>query len=1252
MAATPDVKQLLLQVDASVELLRRNLTAGQAQIDRFAGDTQRRLDGVDRRFGELGRPLGNINTSIEAARREITSLGASVEQSESRIRRSAGAIKAALLGSAAGLASAFTVDRVKDYADAYTRYTNQLRVAGLEGEQLTNVQNRLYVTAQKYGIELESVGTLYGRASQAATALGASQGELLQFTNGVGAALKVQGGSAESAQGALLQLSQLLAAGTVHAEEFNSVNEGARPILQAVANGVERYKGSVAALRAEVLDGKLSSAEFFQGFLKGSGQLEAQAAKSNLTIGASLTILNNALGKYIGETDAGLSATQRVSSAIVALSNNLDLIAPALAVVGVGLATRFSIAPIAAATAQIALMGKALDSERLVMIGGKVAAAQKAEATAAAARVEVAAIEATIASRRADQASLQQSLALVEAQRASALQAQAAMKVNQSLGFGTAVGYGRNDALRANQDLKTLITTRRALGASSAELAALEKALAAAQVQAAATTRIASVAAREATVTARAAAAASRLFAGSLTLIGGSVAGGAAVLAIGALAAAIMHANSVMADAEERSKATETAFRNNAAAARELERSMADVAKSASGAASSIAQVGGQAAASTVKVRSFAGALGEAADKLYALAKARRHEQVISLTTQSVQAEQQANEAQARISARAGLVSSRGVRGIAGEYTAAEKREDDQDRVTLAAARRRQGDAYRSAQQAAAIPLESRIRESDRNGGRDVDGELARVTRDLVVARERGLRGQIDALEAQRFELTQYKKYRKSGLSAEAAQQAASSDAGSFRSASAGAQGDRNARAGRTASNKADREARAADRRVKAEVRDAAADERAFSSAERQANNDIATARAELTNSAVERAKIEKDRIEAERQNRNNEIEQQAKQGGLGEGAVAETRKLQLQRLNTERAALETQVVDARERQRIADEQLSLSQAESGNQRDLLQAQSNLATTSAERRRLELAILDITYAEERARLDAVVASRDTTETEKKIARARLAVLEQLKGAEAVGIDRQNAGPLDQYRERLRQATGDMGQAIEEVEVNGLDSLTQSLTAIVTGTESVSSAFKKMAASIISDLIRIAAQKAILSIIGGGFAGFAGGGRISDAPGFANGGSPGGLIRGPGTGRSDSILAMLSDGKGPIRISSDEFIVNAAATKQHLPLLQAINGGRLPKFATGGLVSGQRVPHRLRAPSLPEMARGNQRQTLTVEGEIKVSPTPELDARLEQVSFRTAASTAEPIMAGATARTIRHLNRPDLPGAPI
>ncbi len=92
--------------------------------------------------------------------------------------------------------------------------------------------------------------------------------------------------------------------------------------------------------------------------------------------------------------------------------------------------------------------------------------------------------------------------------------------------------------------------------------------------------------------------------------------------------------------------------------------------------------------------------------------------------------------------------------------------------------------------------------------------------------------------------------------------------------------------------------------------------------------------------------------------------------------------------------------------------------------------------------------------------------------------------------------------------------------------------------------------------------------------GGGLFGFLGGLLGGSAPtmssglGAGTGGlsfpmfADGGLIRGPGGPRSDSIPALLSNG---------EFVVNAAATSRFGPLLKAINEGGA-KFALGGIAA--------------------------------------------------------------------------------
>jgi TP901 family phage tail tape measure protein len=62
---------------------------------------------------------------------------------------------------------------------------------------------------------------------------------------------------------------------------------------------------------------------------------------------------------------------------------------------------------------------------------------------------------------------------------------------------------------------------------------------------------------------------------------------------------------------------------------------------------------------------------------------------------------------------------------------------------------------------------------------------------------------------------------------------------------------------------------------------------------------------------------------------------------------------------------------------------------------------------------------------------------------------------------------------------------------------------------------------------------------------------------------------GGLVRGAGTGTSDSILAAGPGGL--IRVSDREFIVNADSTRRFLPLLRAINSGDPKVYAKGGMI---------------------------------------------------------------------------------
>lgn len=116
-----------------------------------------------------------------------------------------------------------------------------------------------------------------------------------------------------------------------------------------------------------------------------------------------------------------------------------------------------------------------------------------------------------------------------------------------------------------------------------------------------------------------------------------------------------------------------------------------------------------------------------------------------------------------------------------------------------------------------------------------------------------------------------------------------------------------------------------------------------------------------------------------------------------------------------------------------------------------------------------------------------------------------------------------------------------------------------ITDWITGAKSFGDAMKSVLQQLISQLIQAAIYATIVAACTGGGGGFAA--RWSSAFGkaFATGGS----VAGPGTGTSDSIPAMLSNG---------EYVLNAQAVDRlGVPFLNGLNTGRLRGFASGGLV---------------------------------------------------------------------------------
>ncbi|MGZ2403885.1 tape measure protein [Rhizobium ruizarguesonis] len=239
---------------------------------------------------------------------------------QKRALASSTAISSAFMRAGAQIASAFVAGNLlrsaAQLSDAATRISNSLKVAGLSGEELEKVYQRLNKAALANGAPIETLATLYGKAAQAQKELGVNSEELLGFTNNVALALRVAGTDAQSASGALLQLGQALGSGTVHAEEFNSILEGAPTIAQAVAAGLTEAGGSVSKLKSLIVDGKVSSEAFFRAFEAGAPILQEKVAGSVFTIEQATTNLTTALTNVAKEFNESTGASESFAGGI------------------------------------------------------------------------------------------------------------------------------------------------------------------------------------------------------------------------------------------------------------------------------------------------------------------------------------------------------------------------------------------------------------------------------------------------------------------------------------------------------------------------------------------------------------------------------------------------------------------------------------------------------------------------------------------------------------------------------------------------------------------------------------------------------------------------------------------------------------------------------------------------------------------------------------------------------------------------
>jgi len=207
------------------------------------------------------------------------------------------------------------------------------------------------------------------------------------------------------------------------------------------------------------------------------------------------------------------------------------------------------------------------------------------------------------------------------------------------------------------------------------------------------------------------------------------------------------------------------------------------------------------------------------------------------------------------------------------------------------------------------------------------------------------------------------------------------------------------------------------------------------------------------------------------------------------------------------------------------------------------------------------------------------------------ARKEMELLNEAKrlGADLTPDKKEEISALAEQNARLQEAQ----KIIADVRDQSRDALKGFITDIRDGTsatEALSNALMRMSDKLIDMGVNGLVESALGPLVNSGGSG---GGLLSGLASLfgGTGYATGGIVRGAGTGTSDSIPARLSNG---------EFVVNADATRRNRAVLEAINTGAIAAFSKGGAVgAAAHVPNIVAPTAAASLAAPQMSVSVTI-----------------------------------------------------
>ncbi len=243
----------------------------------------------------------------------------SVESNLLSLKNIATSVGYSLRNAVGAIGLGISLKELSTASDKYKELQVRLRLAVLSLDEFNDANKELFDISQKSRAPLEDTVFLFTRLTQSVRNLGYSQQDALRVTEAINRSIALSGSSAAAASGALVQLGHAFSSGFLRGKEYNSIVVNIQRLAKAIADGLNVPIGNLLELSHQ---GALTTDVLVRALLDQAERLDIEHSSLGKTIEGSLTKLHNSFLVVFGSRSVG--ATNVLSEIIDKVAMNLE----------------------------------------------------------------------------------------------------------------------------------------------------------------------------------------------------------------------------------------------------------------------------------------------------------------------------------------------------------------------------------------------------------------------------------------------------------------------------------------------------------------------------------------------------------------------------------------------------------------------------------------------------------------------------------------------------------------------------------------------------------------------------------------------------------------------------------------------------------------------------------------------------------------------------------------------------------------